>query len=125
MSGGPRVSTIGTCTPAAVRPAVAAEKAGIPSVVVTLTGFTRVAQQAAKALGVPDLSIAEYPGAVGVHEYELVRRNVKDVLFERIVDGLTRVQRAGSGAADKAAAKQDQMILLCPAVCSGSCRPQR
>jgi hypothetical protein len=72
-----------------VRPAVEAEKLGIPSVVVTLTGFTRVAQQAAKAMGVPDLRIAEYPGAVGVHDQELVRKNVREVLFQRIIDGLT------------------------------------
>jgi hypothetical protein len=73
-----------------VRPAAEAEKLGIPSVVVTLTGFTRVAQQAAKAMGVPDLRIAEYPGAVGVHLEDLVRKNVEEVLFDRIVEGLTR-----------------------------------
>jgi hypothetical protein len=72
-----------------VRPAVEAEKAGIPSVVVTLTGFTRVAHQAAKAMGLPDLRIAEYPGAVGVHPEALVRKNVEAVLFDRIIDGLT------------------------------------
>jgi hypothetical protein len=81
-----------------VRPAVEAEKAGIPSVVVTLTGFTRVAHQAAKAMGVPDLSIAEYPGAVGVHDEELVRKNVRGILFDRIVEGLTRASGAGATA---------------------------
>jgi hypothetical protein len=72
-----------------VRPAVEAEKLGIPSVVVTLTGFTRVAHQAAKAMGLPDLRIAEYPGAVGVHPENLVRKNVEEVLFDRIIQGLT------------------------------------
>jgi hypothetical protein len=92
-----------------VRPAVAAEKAGVPSVVVTLTGFTKVAQQAAKALGVPDLSIAEYPGAVGVHEYERMRKNVKDVLFDRIVDGLTRVQ--ATRPPETAVRKQTEIVF--------------
>jgi len=78
-----------------VRPAVEAEKLGIPSVVVTLTGFTRVAHQAAKAMGVPGLRIAEYPGAVGVHPEDLVRKNVESVLFDRIVDGLTTSSVAG------------------------------
>jgi hypothetical protein len=78
-----------------VRPAVEAEKLGIPSVVVTLTGFTRVAHQAAKAMGIPGLRIAEYPGAVGVHPEDLVRKNVESVLFDRIVDGLTNSSAAG------------------------------
>jgi hypothetical protein len=81
-----------------VRPAVEAEKLGIPSVVVTRTGFTKVAQQAAKAMGVPDLRIAEYPGAVGVHDQELVYKNVKGVLFDRIIDGLTRASGANGEA---------------------------
>ena len=74
-----------------MRPAAEAEKLGIPSVVVTLTGFTKVAHQVARAMGVPNLPIAEYPGAVGVHDHELVRKNVRGVLFQRIVDGLTRM----------------------------------
>ena len=73
-----------------MRPAVEAEKLGIPSVVVTTTGFTTIAKAAAKAEGMTDLRIAEYPGAVGVHAEELVVRNVENVLFERIVDNLTR-----------------------------------
>ncbi|MGQ0750372.1 MAG: hypothetical protein ACT4PS_07555, partial [Betaproteobacteria bacterium] len=36
------------------------------------------------------LRIAEYPGAVGVHPEDLVIENVKTVLFDRIVDALTR-----------------------------------
>jgi hypothetical protein len=82
-----------------VRPAAEAEKLGIPSVVVTLTGFTRVAHQAAKAMGVPELRIAEYPGAVGVHHHDLVRKNVEEVLFDRIVDGLTKASETGEAAA--------------------------
>ena len=58
--------------------------------VVTLTGFTEVAHQAAKAMGVGDLRIAEYPGAVGVHHEDEVRKNVEQVLFERIIAGLTK-----------------------------------
>lgn len=36
------------------------------------------------------LRIAEYPGAVGVHHDDLVIKNVENILFDRIVDGLTR-----------------------------------
>jgi hypothetical protein len=78
-----------------VRPAVEAEKAGIPSVVVTVAGFTAVAQAAAKAAGVEDLRLVAYPGAYGVHQSEL-RENIKKVLFDQIIDGLTREVRGAS-----------------------------
>jgi hypothetical protein len=77
-----------------VRPAAEAEKAGIPSVVITTTGFTNIARAAGKAEGVAGLRVAEYPGAVGVHPDALVEKNVENVLFERIVDELTK-PRAG------------------------------
>ncbi|HEX6004745.1 MAG TPA: hypothetical protein VFZ14_12185 [Burkholderiales bacterium] len=73
-----------------MRPAVEAEQIGIPAVVVTTTGFTTIAKAAARAEGMTDLRIAEYPGAVGVHPEALVVKNVTEVLFDRIVEGLTR-----------------------------------
>ena len=73
-----------------MRPAVEAEKLGIPGVVVTTTGFTTIARAAAKAEGMTNLRIAEYPGAVGVHADELVVKNVEDVLFGRLVEQLTK-----------------------------------
>jgi hypothetical protein len=84
-----------------VRPAAEAEKAGIPAVVVTTTGFTAIARAVGKAEGLTGLRVAEYPGAVGVHPAELVDVNVENVLFPRIVECLTRpregeVQEAAS-----------------------------
>jgi hypothetical protein len=85
-----------------VRPAVEAEKVGIPGVVVTTTGFTTIAKAVAKSEGMTALRIAEYPGAVGVHPEDVVVKNVTDVLFNRIVEGLTKAiageasQSAGS-----------------------------
>src|SRR5215510_1515671 len=67
---------------------------GIPSVVITTTGFTNIAKAAGKAEGVSGLRVAEYPGAVGVHPEALVEKNVENVLFERIVSELT-APRAG------------------------------
>ena len=72
-----------------MRPAVEAEKLGIPAVVVTTTGFTTIARAAAKAEGMANLRVAEYPGAVGVHAEDLVVSNVENVLFGRIVGELT------------------------------------
>jgi hypothetical protein len=73
-----------------VRPAAEAEKIlGIPSAVVSMPGFNMVGQLAAKAAGVPDVPVVEYPGAVGVDHAE-IRDKIKNVLFERIVNALTK-----------------------------------
>ncbi|MES3001489.1 MAG: hypothetical protein V4787_12425 [Pseudomonadota bacterium] len=73
-----------------MRPAAEAEKVlGIPAVVVTLPGFNTVGKLTAKASGVPDLKLVEYPGAVGLDHHE-IRGKIKDVLFDRIVDALTK-----------------------------------
>ncbi len=50
---------------------------------------------AAKASGVEGLRIAEYPGAVGVHQDEEIREKVKSVLFDQIIDGLTKPIEGG------------------------------
>ncbi|MCC7081504.1 MAG: hypothetical protein IT530_12595 [Burkholderiales bacterium] len=73
-----------------MRPAAEAEKLGIPAVVVTTTGFTSIARAAARAQGLSDVRIAEYPGPVGVHADELIVKNVEEVLFPRIVEQLTK-----------------------------------
>lgn len=54
-----------------------------------MPGFNMVGQLAAKAAGVPDVPVVEYPGAVGVDHAE-IRGKIKDVLFERIVNALTK-----------------------------------
>src|SRR5215510_4998297 len=69
---------------------------GIPSVVITTTGFTNIAKAAGRAEGIAGLRVAEYPGAVGVHPEALVEKNVESVLFDRIVNELTQA-RAGDG----------------------------
>ena len=100
----------GTCTPSSVRPAVEAERAGIPSVVITTTGFTTIAKAVAKAEGIADLRIGEYPGPVGVHPEELVVKNVENVLFDRIVDHLTKPRDGGSGKAPAATRVASEII---------------
>lgn len=74
-----------------MRPAADSEKLGIPSVVVTVKGFKEVAREAAEAAGVVGLRVAAYPGAVGVHQDE-IRKNIKEDLFDQIVDGLTKTE---------------------------------
>ncbi|HTE14033.1 MAG TPA: hypothetical protein VK642_03055 [Burkholderiales bacterium] len=93
-----------------MRPAAEAEKLGIPSVVVTTTGFTAIAKAAGKAQGVTGLRVAEYPGAVGVHPEALVEKNVENVLFNRIVSELTQ-PRAGEAQDTSATSRRGNAIV--------------
>lgn len=46
--------------------------------------------------GVDDLRTAEYPGAIGIHDTPEIERNVRDVLINRIVQGLTGTGPTGA-----------------------------
>ena len=78
--------------------------------VITTTGFTTIAKAVAKAEGMADLRIGEYPGAVGVHPEETVVKNVENVLFGRIVDHLTKPRDGGSGTAPVVTRKADDVV---------------
>ena len=93
-----------------MRPAAEAEKAGIPAVVVTTTGFTTIAKSIGKSEGIANLRVAEYPGAVGVHPEELVDANVENVLFDRIVSELTQPRKAS--VSDAGAVQQSSDIVF-------------
>lgn len=82
-----------------MRPAAEAEKAGIPCVVITTSGFTTLGHLTAKAAGVEDLRMAEYPGPVGIHERSEIKENVERVLFDQIIDGLTKPTAVGRSTA--------------------------
>lgn len=94
-----------------MRPAVEAEKLGIPGVVITTTGFTKIARAVAKAEGMSDVRIAEYPGAVGVHAEDLVEKNVENVLFGRIVDELMRAPSAGASGTSETIGKAGEIVF--------------
>ncbi|MBI2906517.1 MAG: hypothetical protein HYX92_02545 [Chloroflexi bacterium] len=63
---------------------------GIPAVVITNPSFVRTAILVASAVGIPDLGIAEYPGAIDVHSDAEVRDNIEKLLLDRIIDGLSK-----------------------------------
>jgi hypothetical protein len=69
---------------------VAAEKAGYPSVAIISSGFLGQAQAIAQALGIQNLSVAEYPGVIAMDSEEELTRKVTDVLINNIVKGMTR-----------------------------------
>jgi hypothetical protein len=93
-----------------VRPAVEAEKAGIPGVVITTTGFTAIARAVAKAEGMAGLRIGEYPGPVGVHTDDLIVKNVEDVLIGRIIDALTKPAGREAAAPSAASRRADAIV---------------
>ena len=57
-----------------------AEENGIPGVAIVSTGFMKQARATARAMGVPDISIAEYPGVIPMDS--------ADVLADTIGAGL-------------------------------------
>jgi hypothetical protein len=65
---------------------------------------------AAKAGGVAALRIAEYPGPVGVHPDHEVRENVEKVLFDRIIDGLTKPIEGGDSTASSTSRDPQEIV---------------
>lgn len=68
----------------------------MPTVVIASTGFPVLARLSAEAGGIANLRVAEYPGPLGIHDPDLISKNIREVLFDRIVDGLTRPQDGSS-----------------------------
>ena len=72
-----------------VRSVVNAERENIPGVAITITGFSEAARLAAKADGLADLAVAEYPVAIGIQNPNDIKETIRTSLFEQIVAGLT------------------------------------
>ncbi len=84
-----------------MRPATETEKLGIPSVVITATGFSTLGRLTGKAAGVENMRMAEYPGALGIDDHTQIAKNVKEVLLNNIIDGLTKAADEKAVAAAK------------------------
>lgn len=72
-----------------MRPIAEAEKLGIPGVVITNLGFASLARITAKASGMNDLRVAQYPGALGIDDRDQLEARISSVLIENIIDALT------------------------------------
>jgi len=72
-----------------VRPALEAEKAGVPSVAIIATNFLSIARHLGKASGVFQ-RVAEYPGAILNHTEDEIKENIAKVTFPQIVEALTK-----------------------------------
>ncbi len=72
-----------------MRASVAAEKLGLPTVSLVCEGFVLQGDFTAAGLGMPNLPMAVYPGHVNFHSVKELENNVKTVMVEQIIKGLT------------------------------------
>ena len=80
----------GICTPNAARVVIAAEKIGIPGVVVTAPGFDKQARTVGIDQGVPSLQVAVYPGPFDLHSDTELQEYSKSVVVPQIIEALTK-----------------------------------
>ena len=64
-----------------VRPAIVAEKAGIPSVAIAATGFLPLAHVVGKQEGMPDIRVAEYPGTFSIESTSQMKERLEQGTF--------------------------------------------
>jgi hypothetical protein len=81
------VGNCGSCTPAVIRTALVAEKAGIPSVALVSSGFAKQARAVAKAMGMEHVPLAVYPGVIPFDSIETVGEKVRDTVAPAVLDG--------------------------------------
>lgn len=72
-----------------MRPAIVAEKAGIPSVAIIAKNFTSIARLLGRVEGVTQ-RVAEYPGAILNHTEAEIRENIEKVTAPQIIEALTK-----------------------------------
>ena len=72
-----------------VRASVAVEKLGLPTVSIVCEGFVIQGNLTAAGLGMPNLPMSAYPGLVNFHSLEEIQKNVRTVMVDQIINGLT------------------------------------
>lgn len=73
-----------------MRPALVAEKLGIPAVVIAATTFLPLVHILSAAEGVSAPRVAEYPGTLAIDSEDVIRENFKKMTFNQVVDALTK-----------------------------------
>jgi hypothetical protein len=77
-----------------VRPAIVAEKEGIPSVAIAGTSFLPLVGLLGKQEGVPDINVAEYRGTFSIESESVMREKLEEGTFGQILDALTKPARS-------------------------------
>ena len=101
----------GLCTPKETGSCIAAEYEGIPSVMIAAPGFAEQAKLVAANAGVSHLRVAVYPGAFSSHDREELIKNTREVLWEQIVDALTKKFSDDESASAKKASDDRGIIF--------------
>ncbi|MFC1963454.1 hypothetical protein ACFLVL_02405 [Chloroflexota bacterium] len=68
---------------------MAAEKASVPTASIACQGFVVQGKATVAAVGMPNLPISTYPGQIPFHSAEELENNVRTVLVDQIIQGLT------------------------------------
>ena len=78
-----------------------AEETGIPGVAIVSTGFMKQAHATARAMGVPDISIAEYPGTIYMDSADVLADKVWNSVVPAVVQALTsETVKSAAGSAE-------------------------
>lgn len=84
-----------------MRPAIVAEKAGIPAVAVVTSSFLPLTRMLSLAEGMPQQRVAEYPGTLAIESEAVIRKHFERLTFDQIVEGLTRTQASSIVTTDQ------------------------
>ena len=76
-----------------------AEENGIPGVAIVSTGFMKQAKATARAMGVPDISIAEYPGVIPMDSADVLADKVWNSVVPSVVKSLSENTTASAAEA--------------------------
>lgn len=90
-----------------MRPAIEAEKLGIPSVTLASSSFLSLVQLLGVQEGVPGQPYAEYKGTLAVESEKVIRENLKRGTFQEILQALT----LPPGKPKRAVAYPDKVLL--------------
>lgn len=72
-----------------MRASIAVEKLGIPTVSIVCAGFVVQGRLTAAGSGMPNLPMSVYPGPVNLHSLEELQKNVRAIVVDQIITGLT------------------------------------
>jgi hypothetical protein len=101
------IGACGACTPEVVRLASVVERCGIPAACIVISGFLKMGKLIAKSQGLPNISLAEYPGTMMTDSLEQLVDKVNTVLMDNIIKGLTAVLSDEKEAADEEPKQRD------------------
>lgn len=90
-----------------VRPAIEAEKMGIPSVSIAASSFVKLAKFVGKSEGIGDLAIAEYPGAILTHTPAEMTEKLRQAVFGQVIKALTEHKESSSMASRQKSNPED------------------